>query len=320
MRLLFLLAIFAVIAALPVSAQFGGNPWQYVAPANFRYLADDDINRHAADSIFLAGMKVAERRFSENGFDWHLIRFENTARANGPLWVVPHDDEDAAFDAMIAALKTHGGVGIAVNTAPSGKRRQSGYGRCGGRTWSVRGCDPNRNFDAMSPIFSAAFLYDYQPGQPIIALHTNAPGYGGDGRGGRGDITILDADAFISGIIRPRFDGHFGSGAVFALNDPDVYAILPYASAAVPEQDVRCRVVLNASGINVWHERVVDSDGSLSNYLTLNRPDIHYVNMEAKRETDLTKAVEAQKQMVAAYLSGCAASGNQPAPLPATGD
>jgi hypothetical protein len=320
MRSLQLLALSVAIAALPASAQFGGSPWQTVAPEAYPRLADDDIDRHSGDPAFLEGVKVAERRFWENGFDWHLIRFENTAKPDGPLWVVPHDDENAAFDAMIAAIRAHGGVGIAVNTAPSGKRRQSGYGTCGGRAWSASGCDPNRNFDAMSPLFTAAFLYDYQPGQPVIALHTNSPGYGGDGQGGRGDITILDADAYVSGIIRPRSDGHFGSGTVSLLNDPDVYAILPYASAVVPPADAECRKALNASGIHVWHEQVVESDSSLSNYLALNRPDVRYVNMEAKREPDLSSATEAQRLMIAAYLARCAASGNQPATVPATGD
>jgi hypothetical protein len=320
MRSLITSAFIAVIAVVSADAQPEGNYWQAVAPDAYRHLADDDIDRHSGDPAFFAGIKVGERRFSENGFAWHLIRFENAVKPDGPLWVVPHDDENAAFATMIDALKVHGGVGIAVNTTLSGKRQQSGYGTCGRQLKSTRSCDPNRNFDAKSPIFTAMFLQDYQPGQPIIALHTNSPGYGGDGHGGRGDITMLDGDAFVWGVIRPRSGGHFGSGQVPLLNDPDVFAILPFASADVPQADAVCRKALNVAGINVWHERVVESDGSLSNYLTLNRPDIHYVNMEAKRETDLATAVEAQKQMVAAYLSGCSASGNQPAPLPAKGD
>jgi hypothetical protein len=320
MRSLQILALFAAIAALPASAQLGGNPWQTVGREAYSRLADDDIDRHSADSAFLEGFKVGEQRISENGFDWHLIRFENAAKPDGPLWVVPHDDENAAFEAMIAAIKTHGGVGIAINTIPSGKRRQSGYGTCGGRAWSASGCDPNRNFDAMSPLFTAAFLYDHQPGQPVIALHTNSPGYGGDGRGGRRDITILDANDYAAGIVQPRRGGHFGSGAVPLLNDPDVYAILPYASALVPQHDSDCRKALTASSIHVWHERVIESDSSLSNYLALNRPDVRYVNMEAKREPDLAKAAEAQRLMIAAYLKNCVASGNQPATIPASAD
>ncbi len=316
MRSLLLLVLFAVVVAFPGAAQPASHPWQTVMPADFPGLSDEDIERHAADPGFFTGVKIAERRFAENGFDWHLIRFENAARPAGPLWVVPHDDENAAFDAMIAALKTHGGVGIAVNTKPVGKRRQPGYGRCGGQARLTSSCDPNRNFNAMSPLFTAAFLHDLQPGQPIIALHTNSPGYSGDGQGGRGDITILDTGSRASAAIRPRADGHFGSGAVALLNDPDVYAILPYAATAVPPADSECRRALNAAGIHVWHERVVESDSSLSNYLALTHPEIRYVNMEAKREPDLAKAVAAQGLMVAAYLAGCIGSGNQPAALP----
>jgi hypothetical protein len=316
------LAAMALIFTPPSSAQYGGNPWQSVQPEAYVQLADDDIDRHLADADFFHGISVSERRFSENGFNWHLIRFENAVKADGPLWVVPHDDENAAFDAMIAAIKTYGGVGIAVNSGPGSARRQSGYGRCGIYDWVVSSCDPNRNFDLAAPIFAAAFLYDYQPGQPIIALHTNSPGFGGDGHGGRGDITILDGDAYVHGETRPREGGHFGSGTVALLNDPDVYAIMPYYSA-ISARDIYCRGALNTSGVHVWHERVDESDGSLSNFLAINRRDIAYVNMEAKKAADLATAIEAQRLMIAAYMANCVGLPrlwDLPPPLPSTAE
>ncbi|MBP6379756.1 MAG: hypothetical protein KA312_04995, partial [Sphingorhabdus sp.] len=121
-------------------------------------LQDDDINRHSDEPAFLEGISVSEIRFSENGFDWHLIRFSNDANSDGPLWVVPHDDENAAFESMIAALRQHGGVGIAVNTGPASTRRQAGNGLCGVRSAMVSACDPNRNFGERTPIFTRAIL------------------------------------------------------------------------------------------------------------------------------------------------------------------
>jgi hypothetical protein len=314
--------LMALILAMPSSAQFAGNPWQAVGPEAYAQLEDDDIARHAGEPAFLNGITVSQRRFEENGFAWHLIRFENTAKRDGPLWVVPHDDEDAAFESMIAAVRAYGGVGIAVNTEPSGKRRQSGVGVCGVENWYVDRCDPNRNFDAASPIFTAAFLYDYQPGQPIIALHTNSPGFGGDGQGGRGDITILDGDAYVHGEILPREGGHFGSGVAALLNDPDVYAIMPFFGI-ISARDTNCRIALNAAGVHVWHERVDESDGSLSNYLAIYRGDIAYVNMEAKREADLAPAIEAQRLMIAAYMANCLPPNrlwDLPPPLPSAAE
>lgn len=73
---------------------------------------------------------------------------------------------------------------------------------------------------------------------------------------------------------------------------------------------------MNKAGVNVWHERVGRSDGSLSNYIALYRPQITYVNFEAERETDLTKAAEAQRLMIDAYLGNCALLWNQPVSAP----
>ena len=65
--------------------------------ADLALLIDDDLARHSGDVAFLEGLKVSETRFSEAGFNWHLIRFVNGAKPEGPIWAVPHDDENAAF-------------------------------------------------------------------------------------------------------------------------------------------------------------------------------------------------------------------------------
>lgn len=294
--------------------------WRSVDKTMLAALQDDDINRHSDDPVFLEGISVSEIRFSENGFDWHLIRFSNDAKSDGPLWVVPHDDENAAFESMTAALHKYGGVGIAVNTGPASARRQAGYGLCGVRSAMVSACDPNRNFDDRTPTFTRAFMDAWNPGRPIIALHTNSHGFGGDEAGGRGDITMLDAKAYARGEIRARVDGYFGNRSVAILDNPDVYAILPYvATEAISDGDTLCRNAMNQAGINVWHERVGRSDGSLSNYVALQRPDIAYVNFEAKREDDLSVGAEAQGLMIDAYLEKCAGLWNQPISAPISG-
>ncbi|MGL5838468.1 MAG: hypothetical protein ACRCY3_08215 [Sphingorhabdus sp.] len=289
--------------------------WTGLDNKSVRYLQDDDLARHRGDADFLKGIAIAETRFRENGFDWHLLRFINTAKPDGPLWVVPHDDEDAAFEAMMTAIRRHGGVGIAVNSGEGGTRQQSGYGSCGGRGESVTACDPNRNFDATTPIFTNAILGQWRIGQPVIALHTNSPGFAGDGSGGRGHISMVDTDT--QGNMRIREGGYLGNRSVAVLNDPDVHAILPYrAEMPVNEANDRCRNALNAAGVNVWHESVGETDGSLSNYIMLNRPYIAYVNFEAKRETDLGPAATAQGLMIDAYLANCSSLWNKPASGP----
>ncbi|MFZ1477974.1 MAG: hypothetical protein WAT18_09535, partial [Sphingorhabdus sp.] len=198
----------ACCGLLMLATSASGTPPVWTATTSAA-LADDDLARHSQDPAYLDGLALTSLSFSENGFAWQLLRFDNLAKPDGPLWVVPHDDENAAFEAVIAALRLHGGRAIVVNSSGS-LRRQSGSGRCGVRSGIVSACDPNRNFAADAPLFTAAFLDQIVPGQPIIALHTNGHGFSGDGKGGRGDITILDATAYAKGRIKPRAWGYFG--------------------------------------------------------------------------------------------------------------
>jgi hypothetical protein len=303
---------------LPAASAMAAD-WRAVDPVQLQALQDDDIERHRSVEGSFEGLEISETRFSENGFDWHLLRFANAAKSDGPLWVVPHDDENAAFDAMLAGLRKHGGIAIVVNTGSTNSRRQAGAGVCGVRTAASSACDPNRNFDARTPLFTNSILGEWKAGRPIIALHTNSDGFSGDGAGGRGDITTLDARAYLNGDRRVRRDGYFGISPVEPLDDPDVYAIIPYHSArGISEGEVACRTALNRKGINVWHERVGKSDGSLSNYIALNWREVAYINFEAQRDVDLSVGAEAQQIMFDAYLAECSALWNQPVAGPTT--
>lgn len=291
--------------------------WRATDPTT---IVDDDIARLRSASKLPTTFDISETRFAENGFNWRLFRFQNPEKPDGPLWVVPHDDENTAFDAMIAALEKFGGTGIAVDTGTASSRRQAGNGMCGGRSAPVNACDPNRNFDTKSPLFTSMILNEWQLGHPLIALHTNSPGFSGDGAGGRGDITMLDANAYARGEVRTRSDGYFGDRSQAILDNPDVYAILPYFwEKGIPEKEIVCRGALNKAGINVWHERVKRSDGSLSNFVALRRPEIAYVNFEAEREDDLSIGAKAQGLMINAYLQKCAAIWSVPAAAPDAG-
>lgn len=304
-----LIPLFALLTCCTAAASWHAKPaveWQLLAVADIATLQDDDLIRHEAHTDFLANITVSELRFSEAGFDWHLLRFVNAAKPVGPLWVVPHDDENAAFESAIAALKTHGGVAVVVNSGAGSSRLQSGHGTCGGRKTVVSRCDPNRNFSAATPLFTNAHLDQRAPGQPVIALHTNTPGFGP----GKGTITILDAAAANTGKIRPRKNGYFGSAGPALLKDHDTYAIIPFVAPKTQEYDMQCRSALVQAGVHVWHEAVGKSDGSLSNYVVLKKVDMAYVNMESRREVDLAIASQRHQLMVDAYLKGCRPLGN----------
>jgi hypothetical protein len=289
-------------------------PWNIKTAEELKPL-DDDIGRNSIVPGYFDGIEISEYRFSENGFDWHLIRFASAAKSDGPLWMVPHDDENAAFDAMIAAIKDHGGVGIAVNSGTGSVRRQAGNGVCGVRSAYTTSCDPNRNFDANTPLFTSAFLNQRVDGQPVIALHTNSPGFTGDGQGGRGDITILDRDAYWRGETKPRKDALFAVTPQPDMANYDTLGLTAYLARDSKPGDAsaRCGQAIANAGVHFWHERVNVSDGSMSNYLILNRPDIRYYNAESRAEVDLAVAAARHRVMINAYLDGCT-SGNKPTP------
>lgn len=276
---------------------------------------DDDVRRYVSQPEYFDGIEVREIRFTENGFTWHLLRFSLVDDKIGPLWLVPHDDENAAFDAMIAALKERGGVGIAVNSGPGSLRMQSGSGVCGVRFGARPTCDPNRNFDPQAPKFTKAIVNQRSAGQPIIALHTNSPGFSGDGHGGRGDITIADQAAYRQGVTAPRADGLLAVSPTQTMANFDTLGLTAYLAKEVrPSLSAQdCGSKIAHSGVHFWHERVANSDGSLSNYLILHRPEIPYFNAESRAEINLAVSAARHKVMIDAYLEHCI-SGYKPAP------
>jgi hypothetical protein len=289
--------------------------WQE-SSANQLKSVDDDIERHDDKPGYFDGIAISEYRFAENGFNWHLIRFASTVKPDGPLWMVPHDDENAAFDAMIAAVKEHGGVGIAVNSGPGSLRRQAGNGVCGVRPAKVTSCDPNRNFDTSTKLFTSAFLSQRPDGQPVVALHTNAAGFSGDGQGGRGEITIIDIAAYQRGERVSRRGGILAVNPAVDMANYDTLGLAAYLSRdGGPNQNsIKCGQAIANSGIHFWHERVGSSDGSMSNYLALHRPDIAYFNAESRAEADSAVAAARHGKMIKAYLANCMKSGDEPTP------
>lgn len=309
------IAWLAVFVSVPTTAT--PPTWKEIEPAAL-VSVDDDVIRNISRDGFFTGITMSETRFSENGFNWHLIRFVSVDKPAGPNWVVPHDDENAAFDAMIAAIHKYGGTGVAVNSGKGSARRQSGFGICGVRSVQASNCDPNRNFDARSPMFTAAFVNMFNPSQPVIALHTNSHGFAGDGAGGRGNITIYDAKAFADGKIKARKHGRLALNPSSDMANSDSFALSPFLASlgAPPPDDIACGKSMARSGIHFWYEPVRVSDGSLSNYLLLNRPNIRYLNAESRAEIDYAPAARRHAIMIAAYLEKCMNSGDYPATLP----
>ncbi len=265
---------------------------------------DDDFARHRAPAEW-TGLDVMRLSFRENGYDWQLFRIINKGAPDGPAWIVLHDSENPAFDSALAALRNYGGSLIAVTTPgaartmPPGPATPAGL-RCQRETGGSL-CDPNRNFGPDTPLFTAAILSIRQPGQPVIAIHTNTLGLQGDGHGGSGSVSLRTA----SGAVKPGSWPKPPESMPGGMND-DSFVLVPVATLpAAP--DAACGGKLVAAGINLYYERVqaARDDGSLSNHILLRAPGTFF-NLEARHpEIDGGTAQARHDAMVKALMAQC---------------
>ncbi|HEX8300219.1 hypothetical protein [Sphingomonas sp.] len=231
---------------------------------------DDDFARHR-DPAEWKGLKVSRVEFRQERAAWRLWRIASSR--DGPLWFVPHDSENGGFEAALAAVRKYGGSIVAVDSgiAPGadGTRmnRAVDYGRP---------IDPNRAFDDALPFYARTVLADR--GAPIIALHTNSQGFDSS------ESRCNQSDPIGRGVISIRFCDDTltpspSRARAWPWDDDDSVAFTTYRTGQPPSA-AYCRDSLVALDFNVVQERVVTSDGSLSNYSVLRGYD--YLNFETQ--------------------------------------
>lgn len=256
------------------------------APVDPLRVADDDFARHRSAAEW-RGLTVTRLSFAEERASWVIWRIEDRARPRGPLWVVPHDNENAGFEAALASLRRYGGTIMAVDSGDGGgvgQRRNAAvaYGPP---------VDPNRNFHDGLPIYARTMLSPLAQGAwPIIALHTNQPGYNP-----RGSLCPPLGDTSGEGVISIRYCDEVltpsrSPSQAWPFDDDDNVAFATFL-ASKGRDSAFCGRRMVAADFNVIFERVANTDGSLSNYAVLEGLD--YLNFEA-RERGLEPAALAQ--------------------------
>jgi hypothetical protein len=222
--------------------------------------------------------------FAEGKLHWVLQIIQNRKNPNGPLWVVPHDDEDVAFGSAVHGVARYGGTVVAV------ERNRDRYNRIGKRKQ-----DPNRNFQvrgegkcrlqlAASPQFTRRHMRWHRAGQPVIALHTNKPGFDlvpePDEEKSKGNVSI--------GIERKEGSNIAEFPAARPIRARSPNDTLIYVASRLPAgsdaQLGRFVAALNAAGIHVLYEHVERNDCSLSNYAVMR--NLAYVNIEVVDDDD----------------------------------
>lgn len=214
---------------------------------------------------------VTELRFSENGADWHLVIIRNLALP-GPLWAVPHDEEDAAFVTGLGAVRRYGGVMVAVE---NGEERMNA-GQDPNHVFAVTAAEADVCPDAPAPapLYVAAYLDQWDRASPIIGLHTNWDGYLGGG--GLGTISVRRPDDKMIPFPSPI--------AVGRMADEDTIVML--VSTRPPEQNQAGRSAVswfNDHGAHVIYRHATpeNNECTLGDYLTLNALG-PYFNLEVE--------------------------------------
>lgn len=234
---------------------------------------DDDFARHR-DPAEWEGLSVESIEFRNERAKWRLWRIADPARRKGPLWFVPHDNENAGFEAALAELHKRGGVIVAIDSgvAPDHDGQRFNYAVERGRP-----VDPNRNFDTALPGYASRVLADLGRGAwPIIALHSNSKGFD------TAESSCNRSDPPGNGVISIRFCDavyapHPSRGRAWPFDDDDTAAFASWRAGRDPGAAF-CGSELAAADFNLVFEEVAITDRSLSNYAVLH--DLAYLNFE----------------------------------------
>ncbi|HUV32227.1 MAG TPA: hypothetical protein VMW31_01545, partial [Devosiaceae bacterium] len=196
----------------------------------------------------------------------------------GPVWAVPHDEENEGFWGGVYGLRRYGGVLVAVENA---ERRLND------------GQDPNQIFaitaravqvcpGARAPVpdYVAAFLKDWDTRVPVVGLHSNWDGF--LEAGGLGSISVRRSDPKMIPFASPVAEGR--------LADEDTVVML--VGSSPPDDDTPALKWMNEHGVHVIYRHTTeDNNGcTLADYLTLNRLGDYY-NLEVERGDPQTQPV-----------------------------
>jgi hypothetical protein len=239
-----------------------------------------DVRRHLG-TLRRAPICYRRQVVNEGGLRWVFHILEHTKAPDGPFWVLPHDNENAAFAAGVHAVLTYGGGLLAVDSG-------------GSRTYNRQ--DPNRNFSRnqaesrlcigqrrASPRYTGAILAHYRGRRgPYLALHNNADGHAATGGGG--NISVYRTGRMVS-----SWPGHAQGDRM--LRDEDNLVFMAGLRPAAADPPIRRRIAaLNRVGLNVLHKEVTTRsfDCSMSDYIARHRLGEYY-NIEAQHGAGRTQ-------------------------------
>ncbi len=285
MRALLLILIVSFLGARECRVPLSLAP--SIGPLNFSRIERnlDIIRNLKKDKNLLKKLCFYSIYFKEHNIPWSMVLVFNKNHPKGPFWFLPHDNENSAFDSAIYATLKYGGGFLAVETG--GKRNNHKI-------------DPNRNFSLKktkrcktSPIFTKTVfkvIEHFKPkSMPYLSLHSNSDGFRGDGRGGRGTISILKKSKSTKSF--PAYEKILQTKRG-GLADEDSLVYIAGRASNPPKSKLDS---LLRAGLNVKYEIVSPktNDCSMSNFIVLNKKSTNYYNIEVEHSDTKT-----QKKMI----------------------
>ncbi len=249
---------FAVVLSVSASALHAASAPKQVPEGCLDPAVHGDVDVRAnLTKISRGGLCFTKETISDPAGVIRLQIITNPSRTNGPIWVVPHDDEQSAFDAAVYAALAYGGGFVAVE---NGERRKLPGGR-----------DPNRLFGTdktvckaghrpSSSLTRAIMKLAANPSGVYLALHSNRNGKDGGISAHVGQAGTLTGLPTLSPVNT-------------ALGDGDNAILFAGRTSAKGAEVMRLAGDLNSQGVNVIYEQVTrtGNDCSLSNYLVAER-------------------------------------------------
>lgn len=299
----------AVGLAMPAHSQTSA-PAPHLADPLFDPAADAATRAHvdplsvdtadfarARDPEQWRGLTVERIGLIDGAIGWRLWRIANRTRLSGPLWVIPHDDENASFAAALIAVRGWGGVVMAVDAGARDGGYAARFNQQGGAGPAV---DPNRVFGSAQPAYTAAMLADRATANRlVVALHANARGYDPALPRCPGEPLVERGSGDISmALCTERMTPRRPHRRLWPFDDDDTLALIPHLTASAQPSPSWCERRLATANFNLVDEAVPFSDGSLSNYAALH--GLAYVNFETRdRGNDGAGLVEGRTRLIA---------------------
>lgn len=226
----------------------------------------------------------------EAGRRWLVQVIENYENIAGPAWLAPHDNEDAAQNGGLWAVRQYGGLLITFETGD----RRNFEGQDANRLFATDTRAAARCAQLRAPHPKLTRLIDdyfRMAPRPYLALHSNDNGYSGNG--GRGTISVLRRSSVLQGHPAKR-------GSQLADDEDNLIMTAGTQDFDSNDKALHFTSAMHRQGINVIYEEVsaAKNDCSFSNYVKLNYPQAVYYNIEVEHSKD-----SRMREMIAILLN-----------------